>query len=99
MISVRAGYEGLVFNDAIVEKIKDGSYIELFHTGFRKESIEATKEFLNHYGIPFSPSYFLQQDMTNPLFLTLYCKSYTGEVFFHYLIMQLKRQMKKFKNN
>ena len=81
MISVRAGYEGLVFNDAIVEKIKDGSYIELFHTGFRKESIEATKEFLNHYGIPFSPSYFLQKDMTNSLFLTLYYKSYTVEVF------------------
>lgn len=81
VISVRTGYEGLVFDDAIVEKIKNGSYIELFHTGFREESIEATKEFLNHYGIPFSPSYFLQQDMTNPLFLTLFCKSYTGEIF------------------
>lgn len=81
VISVRTGYEKLVFDDATVESISAGTLACLVHTGFREESIEATLTFLNHYGIPFLPSYFLQSEMTNPLFLTLFCKTYTGENF------------------
>ena len=47
--------------------------------GFRNESIEATKEFLNRYDIPFSPTSFLRFEITNPLFLTLFCQAYSGE--------------------
>ena len=81
VISVRSGYERLVFNDSIIEGIKTNEISNIVHSGFREESIEATLAFLNHYGIPFVPSYFLQAEMTNPLFLTLFCKHYTGENF------------------
>lgn len=81
VISVRSGYERLVFNDAIIEGIKTNKISNIVHSGFREESVEATLAFLNYYGIPFLPSYFLQAEMTNPLFLTLFCKYYTGENF------------------
>ncbi len=81
VISVRSGYERLVFNDSIIEGIKANKISNIVHSGFREESIEATLTFLNYYGIPFLPSYFLQAEMTNPLFLTLFCKHYTGENF------------------
>ena len=63
VISVRSGYERLVFNDAIIEKIKSHRIPNLIHSGFREESVEATLAFLNYYGIPFLPSYFLQAEM------------------------------------
>lgn len=80
-ISLRNGYETSVLDDAINKKIEDGEICILNHNGFRNESITATKEFLNHYGIPFSPTSFLRYEITNPLFLTLFCKAYTGEDF------------------
>ena len=81
VVSVRTGYEKLVFNDSINRAISDGTIANIVHNGFREESIKATLTFLNHYGIPFLPSYFLQAEMTNPLFLTLFCKTYSGENF------------------
>lgn len=81
VISVRSGYERLVFNESIIEGIEGNRISNIVHSGFREESVEATLAFLNYYGIPFLPSYFLQAEMTNPLFLTLFCKYYTGENF------------------
>lgn len=81
VVSVRTGYEKLVFDDATQVAITEGTLASIVHMGFREESIEATLTFLNHYGIPFLPSHFLQAEMTNPLFLTLFCKTYTGENF------------------
>lgn len=81
VISVRSGYERLVFSDAIINGIETNKISNIVHSGFREESVEATLAFLNYYGIPFLPSYFLQAEMTNPLFLTLFCKYYTGENF------------------
>lgn len=78
-ISVRSGYEKLVFNDAINNAIYNKKISCIVHDGFREESISATFTFLNHYGIPFSPAYFLQSEMTNPLFLKIFCETYNGE--------------------
>lgn len=78
-VSVRNGYENLVFNEAILKMIESNEIVSLNHTGFIEESIEATKTFLNYYNIPFSPTYFLQYEMTNPLFLTLFCETYIKE--------------------
>ena len=39
----------------------------------------AIKQFLNHYNIPFTPLHMFNQSITNPLFLTLYCKTYQGD--------------------
>lgn len=77
--SVRSGYEDCVLDESITSKIEKNKITVLRHQGFRNESIEATKEFLNGYNIPFSPTSFLQFEITNPLFLTLFCKSYSGE--------------------
>lgn len=100
VISVRSGYERLVFNDAIIEEIESKRISSIVHSGFREESVEATLEFLNYYGIPFLPSYFLQAEMTNPLFLTLFCKYYTGGNFdmftlFDQLINQAELEAQK----
>lgn len=78
-ISVRSGYEKLVFNESIIQQILNRDVANIVHRGFSEESVNATKIFLNHYGIPFSPTYYLQQEMRNPLFLTLFCKAYTVE--------------------
>lgn len=80
-VSIRTGYEKLVFNDAVLNAISNKNIENIVHNGFREESVNATLTFLNHYGIPFLPSYFLQSEMTNPLFLSLFCKTYSGENF------------------
>lgn len=80
-ISIRSGYEPLILDEVIQSKIESKEVVNLVHSGFRDESVSAVQEFLNHYGIPFSPEYYLQQEMTNPLFLTLFCKAYDGKEF------------------
>lgn len=76
-ISMRIGYEQLLIGEATKQRINDGRILQIRHNGFRYESIEATKQFLHYYNIPFFPSYFLRSEMTNPLFLTLFCKAYS----------------------
>lgn len=78
-VSVRSGYQSLCFDDATESKIEHGEIVCISHVGFQDDPIAATKTFLNFYGIPFSPSYVLQHEMTNPLFLTLFCQVYNGE--------------------
>lgn len=87
-VSIRSGYEHFVLNENIQEAINSNTIASIVHNGFREESIEATRTFLNHYGIPFLPSYFLQTEMTNPLFLSLFCKTYTGENFDIYTLFE-----------
>lgn len=87
-VSVRSGYEKMVLNDAVKKWMDDREIGSIVHGGFREDSIKATLTFLNHYGIPFLPSYFLQAEMTNPLFLSLYCKNYTGENFDMYSLFE-----------
>lgn len=78
-ISVRDGYEDLVLNDSIKLQLENRQISRLCHRGFVEESVNATKTFLNFYGIPFLPSYYLQREMRNPLFLKLFCETYSGE--------------------
>lgn len=35
--------------------------------------------FMNHYNIPFLPDYALQEEMRNPLFLMLFCETYSKD--------------------
>lgn len=88
VVSIRTGYEKAVLNDSVKEGMNNGEIGNIVHHGFREESINATLTFLNYYGIPFLPSYFLQAEMTNPLFLSLYCKNYTGENFDMYSLFE-----------
>ncbi|EMC47557.1 MAG: hypothetical protein UIH32_00365 [Streptococcus mutans] len=79
VLSVRTGYEKLVFEENTIKQLEDREILRIIHSGFREESVIATKEFLNFHNIPFSPSDLLSYEMTNPLFLTLFCKTYNGE--------------------
>lgn len=79
VLSVRSGFEPFVFDDAVNSKINNKSIPVLVHKGFFEDSIEAIQSFLNYYNIPFSPSYAISYEMTNPLFLKLYCDTYDGE--------------------
>ncbi len=78
-LSVREGFEPYVLDESVVEKMKRNETVSLTHYGFREKTAQAMRTFLNKYGIPFSPTYFLQHEMTNPLFLKFFCETYSGE--------------------
>lgn len=77
VLSYRPEYQKFILPDFLIEG--RGDVITMPHRGFEDNSISATKEFLNHYNIPFTPLEYFGYEMSNPLFLTLYCKTYNGE--------------------
>lgn len=88
VVSLRSGYEDMVLDESIREKIAEHEIPEITHNGFWNNSIEAVKEFLNYHQIPFSPSYSFQSEMANPLFLTMFCKVYDGNDFDLYQLLE-----------
>lgn len=78
-ISIRTGYDRFLFSDQLNCFIDSGIAIKLHHKGFWNNSISALRDFMNFYKIPFLPNYALSHEMTNPLFLTLFCKYYNNE--------------------
>lgn len=75
--SYRSGYEKMLLSESINYSIKSGQVCRVLHTGFTDNSVRAMRQFFDYYGIPFSPVYVLQERMTNPLFLMIFCKSYS----------------------
>ena len=75
-LSIRSGYEPFVLDDSIKEMLNNKTIVQLVHGGFSENSIDAIKQFLNFYDIPFLPSLCLNYQMTNPLFLNIFCKVY-----------------------
>lgn len=75
-ISFRTEYQNLILPDGF---LCEDNVVKIRHNGFKENSIEATRKFLSYYGIPFSPLYMLNSNIENPLFLTLYCKTYRGD--------------------
>lgn len=73
VLTYRTEYE----SDLIPEKIPD--LLKIQHRGFKDNSISAIRSFLNEFDIPFSPLECFGDEMSNPLFLSLYCKTYNGE--------------------
>ena len=78
-VSVRSGYEPFVFDNNILDLQKSQEITHIYHTGFQENSIEAVREFLNFYNIPFYPSFCISEELSNPLFLLLFCKMYKKE--------------------
>ena len=78
-LSFRTEYENLILPDSVKKRIQDGKIVKTVHHGFEDVGIDAIKQFLDHYNIPFTPSEYFQSELTNPLFLTLYCKTYNGD--------------------
>lgn len=77
ILSYRPEYQKFILPDILLEGRED--IITMLHRGFEDNSISAAREFLNHYNIPFTPLEYFGYEMSNPLFLTLYCKTYNGE--------------------
>lgn len=78
-VSVRSGYESFVFDNNIINLQASQEITNIHHTGFQENSIEAVREFLNFYNIPFYPSFSISHELTNPLYLLLFCKMYKKE--------------------
>lgn len=78
-VSVRSGYESFVFDNNIINLQASQEITNIHHTGFQENSIEAVREFLNFYNIPFYPSFSISYELTNPLYLLLFCKMYKKE--------------------
>lgn len=76
IISYRTEYETKFADKNLITRF---NVIQYEHRGFERKTIESVREFLNYYKIPFTPEQILSQDITNPLFLTLYCKTYVGD--------------------
>ena len=76
---MRTGYEKILLKDSLLSKIDSGELLNIKHYGFTHNSIESINSFLNYYGIAFSPVDYMQHEMTNPLFLKMFCKSYDSQ--------------------
>ena len=77
VFSYRTEYEQLILPDSIRERTDKVVRIE--NNGFVNNSIDAAQAFFNHYNIPFTPLEFIGYEIENPLFLTIYCKTYDGQ--------------------
>ena len=79
VFSYRPEYGNVLLTDSIRQEINNGDIVTVIHRGFEENSGTAVRDFLNHYNIPFTPLEYFSLEITNPLFLTLYCKTYNGE--------------------
>ncbi len=75
-ISFRSEYEKVILPERFLE-LENIEKIE--HRGFKEDPLDAAKKFLSYYGIQFSPLHMFTANIDNPLFLTLYCKTYQGD--------------------
>jgi len=75
-ISFRSEYQNSILPERFLEL---DNVMKMEHRGFRDNPFEAAKKFLGYYGIPFTPLHMFNANIDNPLFLTLYCKTYQGD--------------------
>lgn len=73
VISIREDYKEEIIPDNFLNKFK---VVSLEHMGLDADNnLESVKNFLNANNIQFIPADLLNEEITNPLFLTLYCKT------------------------
>lgn len=75
IVSIRSDY----INELSAGFICKDYVYKLTHNGVFDGNFESIKTFLNYYGIPFTPVEMFNYQIYNPLFLTLYCKTYKKE--------------------
>ena len=66
-----------VVQDALLSEDED--VYRIVHTGFASNGLKASKQFFDYYRIPFTLYEYFESEMENPLFLTLYCKTYRND--------------------
>ena len=77
--SFRTEYRTQILNEVLSKRLENHSICHILHQGFKRNGIEAAKKFFNYYKIPFTPAEYFAFEMENPLFLTLYCRTYQGD--------------------
>lgn len=77
--SYRSDYEKLLLKQTVSDRLHNNEICSIFHNGFADNSLKAARTFFDFYKIPFSPFEYFSNEVTNPLFLTLYCKTYEGD--------------------
>lgn len=75
-VSFRNEYQKSILPEGFLEL---DNVVKIEHRGFGNNPFEAAKQFLSHYGIAFTPLHMFTANIYNPLFLTLYCKTYQGD--------------------
>ena len=76
-VTYRMEYEKSVVQDALLSE--DEYVYRIVHTGFASNGLKASKQFFDYYRIPFTLYEYFESEMENPLFLTLYCKTYRND--------------------
>ena len=77
VFSVRSTYEKLVLSDAVKCMIQEGLISVATHRGFQQNIEEAFEMFAEFYNISFAPRDYFNRRLANPLFMTLFCKTYS----------------------
>lgn len=77
VVTYRMEYEKSVVQDALLSEDED--IYRIVHTGFASNGLKASKQFFDYYRIPFTLYEYFEAEMENPLFLTLYCKTYRND--------------------
>ena len=72
-LSVRNGFE----DEYTTQKIRK-EFVRIEHKGFALKEWEAVTKYFNEYGIPLPEIPLLLPDFSNPLFLTIFCKTHKG---------------------
>lgn len=76
IVTYRNEYNNALLSDSMKRRVGNGSIITMSHPGFCGVEIEALNSFLNYYNIPFSPTFYFEYEFSNPLFLSLFCRTY-----------------------
>jgi len=98
--------------ELVLEGKEGGHYVRQSHPGFAEREVEATQKYFAHYGLPAPKFPLLTPEFTLPLFLRLYCESFSqadGEpvpadghegrvtIFERYLMTKLSRIARRFR--
>lgn len=75
IVSIRSDYLDELKESLVYKK----NIYMLTHNGVFDGNFESVKTFLNYHGLPFTPVEMFNYQIYNPLFLTLYCKTYKKE--------------------
>lgn len=73
VLSVRNGFE----DEYTTQRIRN-TFVRVEHKGFALREWEAVTKYFNEYGIPLPEIPLLLPDFSNPLFLTIFCKTHKG---------------------
>lgn len=78
-VTYRMEYEKSLVQDELLSEKESKDIYRIVHTGFEFNGLEASKRFFDYYRIPFTLYEYFEAEMENPLFLTLYCKTYRND--------------------